>query len=657
MSVSPMKVINIIGIEDDLNRVINILGKSQAFEPEPVTSFYSNTEKFKLLSEVNTYGELLSELDNSLSTANIEVELANISDFKVKDDKLFGYCRAFTDEIDKYTTEIAEKQDEISDCIKNIEQTSHFTGIKIDMKRVKACEYIKPCFGRIPIDQITKLEKYKDNPYIMFFKTAQDNEYYWGVYITPVEEAEEIERVFSGMMFERYDTSNINKTPEEYIQEQVERKKQLEKELIEKQTELKNFVSKSYDEFSKYYTKLTEKTIYQNLKSNVMIYKGNKGAKNSFIICGWLPNNVVGDIEKQLDKLKSVEYQTDDAIHQLKKSPPVKLKNSWFAKPYNFYVEMYGVPKYNEMDPTFFVALTYTILFGAMFGDFGHGIVLAIVGIVMYKWKNMKVGKILVPCGICSSLFGILFGSCFGFEDAFNGMYKALFNLDEKPIDVMGKNIIHIIVASIAVGILLVMVAMCLNIYSSLKQKDMGSALFGSNGVAGLVLYGTACLGIVSLFMFDVNIFNFITIPLLIILPLVLIFLSEPLGKLVEGEKNWKPEKWGDYCTQNGFEMFEVILSYLSNTMSFLRVGAFVMVHAGMMIVVFTLIELVGGIASIGGILVFVIGNLFVIALEGLLVSIQTLRLEFYEMFSRFYSGTGRPYNPVVLKKLNNNKK
>ena len=167
------------------------------------------------------------------------------------------------------------------------------------------------------------------------------------------------------------------------------------------------------------------------------------------------------------------------------------------------------------------------------------------------------------------------------------------------------------------------------------------------------MLYGFICAGIVCMVALGVNLFNFLTIPLLIILPLVLIFLAEPLGKMAEGKKDWKPEKWGDYCVQNAFEMFEVVLSYLSNTMSFLRVGAFVMVHAGMMIVVFTLIDLVGGLPGIGGILVLVIGNLFVIGLEGLLVSIQTLRLEFYEMFSRFYSGAGRPYNPVVLKRLN----
>ena len=99
---------------------------------------------------------------------------------------------------------------------------------------------------------------------------------------------------------------------------------------------------------------------------------------------------------------------------------------------------------------------------------------------------------------------------------------------------------------------------------------------------------------------------------------------------------------------QNFFEVFEYLLSYATNTMSFLRVGAFVLVHAGMMLVVFTLAEMTSGI---GYVLIAIIGNVFVMGLEGLLVGIQVLRLEFYEMFSRFFDGDGRPFNPVVVRR------
>ena len=89
----------------------------------------------------------------------------------------------------------------------------------------------------------------------------------------------------------------------------------------------------------------------------------------------------------------------------------------------------------------------------------------------------------------------------------------------------------------------------------------------------------------------------------------------------------------------------------MSNTMSFLRVGAFVLVHAGMMMVVFTLANMSSGI---GYVLVVILGNIFVMALEALLAGIQVLRLEFYEMFSRFFDGNGRPFHPVSARQEQN---
>ncbi|MEE0264515.1 MAG: V-type ATPase 116kDa subunit family protein [Acutalibacteraceae bacterium] len=647
MSVSPMKVIDIIGLREDLDEVIKVLGDSQAFQPEPVSTFYPETGAFVNSTDANPYSELLLDFYNSLSFAQVEPKFQDISEFEVTDDKLFGYSKAFVEEMQKYSSKISEIETAIEKCEKSIEQTSHFVDVDLEMKRVKACEYIKPCFGRMPLESVEKLKNYKNNPYITFFTASVDKDYCWGVYMAPIDNAEEVDHIFTGLFFERFDITDIEGTPKEYIKQKTEEKLQLTESLKTARDELKAFINDNFKEAMLYYTKLAQQNVYQEIRTNVMFYKGNK---NSFVLCGWLPADKAEKIGKKLDKIKSVEWHEDDAANHLDKSPPIKLKYNWLSKPYKFYVEMYGMPAYNEIDPSTFVAITYTILFGAMFGDFGHGIILAIAGAIMYKLKGMAVGKVLVPCGIVASLFGVLFGSVFGFEEAFNGFYQTVFGLEEKPIHVMGsEGIITIILASVAVGVLIVILCMCLNIYTSFRQKNMAKALFGSNGIAGLVLYSTVCGGIALLLVMGINIFNFITVPLLILLPLVLIFLAEPLGDLVEGKKDWKPESWGGYFTQNFFEMFEVILSYLSNTMSFLRVGAFIMVHAGLMMVVFILIELVGGPTSVVGIIILVAGNLFVIALEGLLVSIQTLRLEFYEIFSRFYSGSGRPYTPACL--------
>ena len=97
------------------------------------------------------------------------------------------------------------------------------------------------------------------------------------------------------------------------------------------------------------------------------------------------------------------------------------------------------------------------------------------------------------------------------------------------------------------------------------------------------------------------------------------------------------------------FEIIEMLLSFLSNTISFLRLAAFAINHAGLCMAVYILANMISGA---GNIAIAIIGNAIVIVLEGLIVAIQVLRLEYYELFSRFYSGDGRPYKPI--KKLLN---
>ena len=288
------------------------------------------------------------------------------------------------------------------------------------------------------------------------------------------------------------------------------------------------------------------------------------------------------------------------------------------------------------------------LLFGIMFGDLGQGICVSVIGWLMWKYKKMKLGKILVPCGISSAVFGTIFGSVFGFENALDPFYKFAFGLDKKPVEVMDPVTTNMIIYSaVGIGVALVIIAILINIYSSLKRKHYENALFGPNGVAGLVFYGSLVVGFGGQLVFGWHIVNTAYTLCFIILPLLVMMFREVLGGLAEHRLNWRPESWGGYIVQEFFELFEFLLSYASNTISFLRVGAFVLVHAGMMMVVFTLANMSSGV---GYILVVMIGNAFVMGLEGLLVGIQVLRLEFYEMFSRFFDGEGRPFNPVVVR-------
>ena len=117
------------------------------------------------------------------------------------------------------------------------------------------------------------------------------------------------------------------------------------------------------------------------------------------------------------------------------------------------------------------------------------------------------------------------------------------------------------------------------------------------------------------------------------------------MGCLISG-KRFKVDSIGDFISSNFFEVFEFMLGYATNTLSFVRIGGFVFSHAGMMSVVMILSE---GVSKGASPIIIIIGNIFVMCMEGLIVGIQVLRLEFYEMFSRFYDGDGRPFEPVKI--------
>ena len=363
--------------------------------------------------------------------------------------------------------------------------------------------------------------------------------------------------------------------------------------------------------------------------------------RDRFIICGWCPESDSEDFITLFDDIDGMECTVETVGKDTQLSPPVKLKNNILARPYEFYVQMYGLPSYNEPDPTPFVAFTYTLLFGVMFGDLGQGLVLAIIGALMWHLKKMPLGKILIPCGISSAVFGVIYGSVFGFEELLDPMFRSI-GFSEKPVDVMKPETTQMLIyGAVGAGVVLVLASILMNIFSCIKQKKALHAVFSANGLCGIVFY----VSVLSLLLLENA--SAVAIPAIIV-SLVLIFLSEPLIRIFEHKKPLEEgQSVSDFAMQTFFELFETALSYVTNTMSFLRVGAFILVHAGMMKVVFTLAEMSSGVPYV---LILIFGNALVMCLEALLVGIQVLRLEFYEMFSRFFKGEGEPYMPVAAK-------
>ncbi len=646
MAVLKVKVVSIIGRMADLDQVTALCGKSCVFHPDNALSFYSDTSDFSPLNEENPYSEPLQQLADALVGSKKKLELLTadeVANINISTEDLNSYVKFISSAFRDLQNERADAQQKIQDYTREIEKISHFVGLDLNLDEIHECNYIKVRFGSLPKESYEKLKSYKQNPYVVFFPCTSDALHYWGVYFSPIEMISEVDRIFSSLYFERTRLTELKGSPELAV-ETLRDKRDVEINRIKRADDkFWELWKKEKPMCQKVYSWLTEQYVYFGIRRYAARYNDN------FILTGWIPAENENYFKSALDKLESVEYTFEGAEDELLHSPPVKLKNKRVFKPFEFFVDMYGLPSYDEIDPTPFVAITYILLFGIMFGDLGQGICVSIIGYLMWKKKKMKLGKILVSCGISSSVFGIIFGSVFGFENALDPLYKNIFGLSEKPIEVMKPATTNMVIYSaVGIGVVLVMIAILINIYSSLKRKHYENALFGPNGLAGFVFYTALVVGFGGKIAFGWQIVSKTYVICLIILPIVVMFFREVLGGLVERRPDWKPEKWGDYIMQNFFEVFEFLLSFATNTMSFLRVGAFVLVHAGMMLVVFTLAEMSSGI---GYILVVIIGNVFVMALEGLLVGIQVLRLEFYEMFSRFFDGDGRPFNPVVVRK------
>lgn len=644
MALSKMKFISVNGMMPCLDKVLTVLGNSGVFHPDDALEFFSETDNFLPIASKNEYAVILSRLKDIMQKTDIKPQIVDCHGYDPKLSELESYVDKLFSKLGAMLDKKEALKAEISRCKSNIENSEHFVGLGLEIEKVEECEYIKANFGRLPKDSYNKLQSYSKNPFVQFFPCSSDDHYYWGVYTAPIEQSDEIDRIFSGLYFEHCEVAGLKGTPINFVAEQKALLNQLEKQVSELDTDIAEYTGKNKGEILKVYSKVSEQDTYFSMRSHVYRYH------NTFIIVGWIPDEDAKNLKNKLTGIDSVDVSFSDAKEEIKHSPPVKLKNHFFARPFEYYTDMYGLPNYREIDPSGFIALTYTVLFGIMFGDVGHGIMLFVAALFMWKKMNMPLGRLLISCSISSTVFGLVFGSVCGFEHVLDPMYKALFGFEEKPIEVMSSEMtMNIIVIAVVIGIVLLMVAMCLNIYSSFKRGDIGNALFGVNGFAGLVFYASLVAGLGCTFMFDVQIMNTAYVLCLIVLPIILVFLREPLSDLIKGKKNWMPDSWGGFIVDNIFELFEVCLSYVTNTMSFLRVGAFVLVHAGMMQVVFVL---AGMFSDVGYIITVIIGNILVMALEALLVGIQVLRLEYYEMFSRFYIGDGRPYKPI---KLSNN--
>lgn len=634
--VEKMKLVRVQGTLPQLNDFLDACCMDGRFDLEPATRYMSDSLGYAALNGENPYPATRDQIETMAKEAGVELhEEQRHTD--PPDDEAKAYLSDLLEQIDDLCAERQGLLDQQKLCEDGIAQYSHFLNLKVNVDELLDCQHVKVRFGFLPTEGYNKLmSNYADDPYILFVECTQTKTGYWGIYLTPREKALETDGIFSMLYFEPVRVPGAAGSPAEIIEHFKENLEVVKKAVDEVNARI---AALWHDHEAKV------QMLYDTVRYYAAIYDLRRMAavKGSHFFCvGWVPAAEVEEIAGKARAIKDLRVTVDGPEAAGKMTPPTKLKNPWWSRPFEFFVEMYGLPAYGETDVTGFVALTFTVLFGMMFGDVGQGIVLALFSTFMWKVKHNDLFHLMIPCGISSTIFGLVYGSFFGYEDALDPLYHAI-GMAGKPVSVM-DSITGILMVAVYIGIILVLAAMAMNMYTHARHKEWGEFIFSPNGLVGVITY-LCGVDLASAYMGAFTFMPQVVAVIGMVAGLVLLLFAELLAPMVEG-KPWKPAgSMGNYLMQSVFELLETVLSYLSNTISFLRVGAFVIVHASMMMVVFTLA------GTPNNLLVVILGNIVVICLEALLSAIQGIRLEFYEMFSRCYKGGGRKFTAFNIKK------
>ncbi|TNF91834.1 MAG: hypothetical protein EP297_14930 [Gammaproteobacteria bacterium] len=326
-------------------------------------------------------------------------------------------------------------------------------------------------------------------------------------------------------------------------------------------------------------------------------------------ITGWSSTNDSRMLQKALDR---------DNIHSIIRfsrppigtHPPVTTMYSWWSRPFQLFTSMMGTPGHEEVDPSIVLPFIVPLLFGYMFPDVGHGLMLVVAGLLLYK--RWPAGRFLVPCGLVAILFGIIFGEIFGIEGVLTPIWM-------HPLD----DPIAIMLVPLAFGFFLMLLGLVFNGIEAWWRAEFRSWILTDAAV--LTLYASALVAVIYTDALWVTIFSLIWY----VIGSFLLIKYDPFSSIIAAL---------GHLLQSIFELF-------INTISFLRVGAFALAHAAL---TSGLIELLSNIDNaMIHILMLVIFHLVFVVVEGFIVFVQTTRLVLFEFFIRFLRAEGRVFKAM----------
>ena len=492
-------------------------------------------------------------------------------------------------------------------------------------------------FGRITEDNYARLRESAPLLPVVIVPVLRREQRAWLFIFSPASMRNQVTNMLDSVSMTRYDLAELLAHTEEGRLETIRRRiANHERAIAGLARAAREFLGRHRKELDIFHNRVyCMQRIY-----DVCGRRGELG--DMYVVSGWLPDDALRMLRLHLkERAPDVILLAGEGagVERSGRTIPTLLRNPPFVRWFQDIVALYSLPSYREVDPSLLVALSFCFFFGFMFGDIGHGAMLIVAAILLKMRGMMKptFANILTLSGLSSCLFGLLYGSVFGSED----LLRPLWISPMRDADTL-------IVAATAVGIVSLSVGILVNIRVRYARREFGEMLFDGHGLAGLLLYWTAALPawahlLGSPFPVSRSILGWAIFALFLV-----ILFGDALSDLIVRREARKERR--ESAVVHAFSTLHHMLSFVSNTASFMRLAAFALNHAGLSMAVFMLGDMAHSLpgGAVARALVLIAGNVLIVALEGLIVFIQTLRLEYYEFFGKFFSGGGRPFTPVT---------
>ena len=634
MSVVPMKLLTVAGPLARFDDVMASCVIDQEFHPENALQLMKKVSGLRPLSFTNPYTSLLRRAEEVMTSLGLEPAYASFGG-ALDLDALPAYFDSLEQQRRALEEEQARQEQFLDEDESLSQELDNLKGLSTSLDELWGLNYARFRYGYLPRETYDSFRAALDDQEDLFFiPTKVGTKRVYGVYFTSKSAHRRVDTLLNSLHFVRIRLDHsLHGTPSEAIESLTALTGKAREKLDAVHAEVEALSAREKDHLLSVYSWLH----YHSEVCDLRRYAAR--SHDTFYFLGWVPQDALPALTEKLAAWPDCSCVVDDAGEIESVKPPTKLKNSFLGRVFRPFLEMYGLPAYNELDPSVFMAITYCLFFGIMFGDLGQGLGLALIGFVLARWKKMWLGNIITCCGLSGALFGCVYGSVFGFEDILPG-FKIM---EESSILPGSSNVLVLLLLSVALGVFMLLTVMVLNIINGIRQHNFEKILFGPNGAAGILFYAGIIIAALAALVFHVDLFVPAYVLPVLVLPVVCMLLREPLSLLAARDPAWREVPLGQVLGTGFFELFETMLSYLTNTLSFMRVGAYAITHVGLMLVVRMLAG--SGLNPV----VIVLGNLFVMGFEGLLVGIQVLRLEFYELFGRFYDDGGVPFRPKKI--------